>query len=90
MTTTNELANQMRSALGNGLRYDPVTTTGRTLLEEAIASIQAEAFRAGLDEAVRVADGWVHNLEVNSSSQQLAGMIRDDIMASRDNTPNKF
>jgi hypothetical protein len=43
MKTPKEWAEEIRNALSHGLRYDPVLTSGETLIEEMVGKIQEEA-----------------------------------------------
>lgn len=52
MKTAEEWANEIRQTLGNGLRYDPCLTTGKTLLEAMVEQIQKDARSDEKPEAV--------------------------------------
>lgn len=43
MKPAKDWAADMRESLGNGLRYDPCLTNGKTLIEVMVEAIQADA-----------------------------------------------
>lgn len=43
MKTAKEWTNELRQALGSGLRYDPMLTSGKSLIEEFVEAIQHDA-----------------------------------------------
>ena len=45
-------AEEVRQALGNGLRYDPGLTTGKTVIEVMVEQIQEDARSVEQPEAV--------------------------------------
>jgi hypothetical protein len=50
--TAKDWAREIRETLGNGLRYDPCLTTGKTLLEAMVEQIQDDARSDEKPEAV--------------------------------------
>lgn len=43
MKTAKEWTDELRTALGNGLRYNPVLLSGKSLIEEFVEAIQHDA-----------------------------------------------
>ena len=52
MRTAKDWASEIRETLGNGLRYDPCLTTGKTLIEAMVEQIQNDARSDEKPEAV--------------------------------------
>jgi hypothetical protein len=80
-------AEQWRKDVGH-LTTSPVHP--QFLEQGFIEKIQSDAFKAGMTLAASFADNYVDHLAGNSDGQNIAGLIRDEIIATRDATTKPF
>ena len=86
MKTIKETADEIRKALGNGLRYDPILTTGKSLLETLVGEVVSDARKSALTEAAEICEARNQQNELVGSTY-LAGEsydCRKAIEAKRD------